>query len=92
MAFKEVVVKGRHFANRYKTTKWTICPCPMQAGNVECSYYVMRFMYDIISSKTNKNSITKMFSRDDKYTQADLDFVKGMWCKALLRYTSSVLK
>ncbi|CAH9050634.1 unnamed protein product [Cuscuta europaea] len=84
-SFKEAAVKGRTSTNRYKTTKWIICPCPMQVGNVESGYYVLRFMYDIISSKTNKDSMSKVFGPYDKYTKGDLDVIRGMWCKALCK-------
>ncbi|CAH9082110.1 unnamed protein product [Cuscuta europaea] len=84
-SFKQAALKGRTSANCYSTTKWVICPCPKQVRNVECGYYVMRFMYDIISSKTKKVSMSKMFDRDKKYTQGDLDFVRAMWCKAVCK-------
>ncbi|CAH9148478.1 unnamed protein product [Cuscuta epithymum] len=85
-SFAQASLKGRKPVNRYKTTKWTVCPCPMQPGSVECGYYVMRFMYDIISAQTNQN-MNKIFAPHKKYTQGDLDIVRGMWCKALCKYS-----
>ncbi|TYK01475.1 uncharacterized protein E5676_scaffold451G00220 [Cucumis melo var. makuwa] len=47
-----------------KTTLWKVCP--LQVGIVECRYYVMRYMYEIVSKDTN--IITDAIDRRNPYS------------------------
>ncbi|KAA0062102.1 uncharacterized protein E6C27_scaffold89G004530 [Cucumis melo var. makuwa] len=52
--------------------------CPKQSGVVECGYYVMRFMRDIIMS-TSTSIIQIMKDSPRAYTQDDIDCIRSEW-------------
>ncbi|KAA0061183.1 transposase [Cucumis melo var. makuwa] len=47
----EVVERSFNVMNK-KKPNWRVVKCPKQSGVVECGYYVMRFMRDIIISRS----------------------------------------
>ncbi|TYK04463.1 uncharacterized protein E5676_scaffold409G00690 [Cucumis melo var. makuwa] len=54
--------------------------CPKQSGVVECGYYVMRFMRDIIMS-TSTSIIHIMKDSPRAYTQDDIDCIRSEWAE-----------
>ncbi|XP_024041456.1 sentrin-specific protease 5-like [Citrus clementina] len=70
LAFKIFVAKMGN-ANR-KSFVWKRVKCPQQTTNVECGYYVMRFMKEIIENQ---------FVGRDNFTQKDIDKVRVEWAE-----------
>ncbi|KAA0042871.1 hypothetical protein E5676_scaffold108G00910 [Cucumis melo var. makuwa] len=65
-----------------KTTFWKACP--LQVGTVECGYYVMRYMREIVSKDTS--IITNAIDTRNSYSQLELDEVRVEWAELLSRY------
>ncbi|XP_056689689.1 uncharacterized protein [Spinacia oleracea] len=53
--------------------------CAQQPGSLDCGYYVMRFMYDIIMNHGNSQDLTKDFSRTLPYSPEEINEVKDFW-------------
>ncbi|KAL4030818.1 hypothetical protein IC575_009070 [Cucumis melo] len=62
-----------------KTTFWKAIK-----GTVECGYYVMRYMHEIVSKDTN--IITDAIDRRNSYSQLELDEIRVEWTEFLTRY------
>ncbi|XP_040367480.1 uncharacterized protein LOC121050691 [Rosa chinensis] len=71
--------KGRK--NR-KKLHWEVVKCPRQPGLVECGYYVMKYMKEIIG--TPSSSILNMFEEKETYTQEEIDVVRVEWAEQVL--------
>ncbi|GMN30285.1 hypothetical protein TIFTF001_044443 [Ficus carica] len=54
-------------------TKFSNRPCPLQEGSVECGYFILGFMRDIVL-----NGIDALESKQF-YTSEDLDLIRGEW-------------
>ncbi|KAA0058950.1 uncharacterized protein E6C27_scaffold98G001330 [Cucumis melo var. makuwa] len=67
-----------------KTTFWKAVKCPLQVGTVECGYYVMRYMREILSKDTS--IITDAIDTRNSYSQLELDEVRVEWAEFLSRY------
>uniref|UniRef100_A0A9I9EIE6 Ubiquitin-like protease family profile domain-containing protein n=1 Tax=Cucumis melo TaxID=3656 RepID=A0A9I9EIE6_CUCME len=63
-----------------KKPNWRIVKCPKQSGKVECGYYVMRFMRDIILSMST-SIIDIMKDSPRTYTQDDIDCIRSEWAE-----------
>ncbi|KAA0042507.1 uncharacterized protein E6C27_scaffold5359G00010 [Cucumis melo var. makuwa] len=63
-----------------KKPAWRVVKCPKQSGVVECGYYVMRFMRDIIMS-TSTSIIQIMKDSPRAYTQDDIDCIRSEWAE-----------
>ncbi|KAA0058341.1 uncharacterized protein E6C27_scaffold409G00270 [Cucumis melo var. makuwa] len=68
-----------------KKPVWKIIKCPKQGGIVECGYYVMRFMRDIILL-SNRTIIEVMEGSTSTYSQDDLDVVRTEWAEFVNKY------
>ncbi|KAL0558796.1 hypothetical protein IC582_003378 [Cucumis melo] len=53
-------------------------------GTVECGYYVMRYMCEIVSK--DKNIITDAIDTRNSYSQLELDEIRVEWAELLARY------
>ncbi|KAA0046954.1 uncharacterized protein E6C27_scaffold230G001320 [Cucumis melo var. makuwa] len=73
----DVVRMAFDISNKKKPV-WRIIKCPKQGGIVECGYYVMRFMRDIILS-SNRTIIEVMEGSTSTYSQDNLDVVRTEW-------------
>ncbi|KAA0051130.1 hypothetical protein E5676_scaffold986G00680 [Cucumis melo var. makuwa] len=73
----EVVERSFNLMNK-KKPNWRVVKCPKQSGVVECGYYVMRFMGDIIMS-TSTSIIQIMKDSPRAYTQYDIDCIRSEW-------------
>ncbi|KAK1372286.1 hypothetical protein POM88_028479 [Heracleum sosnowskyi] len=63
-----------------------MCPsalalCPQQRGGTQCGYYVMRYMYDIVSQycKNGETNWTKGVGRMESYTRQQIDEIRDIW-------------
>ncbi|KAA0053572.1 uncharacterized protein E5676_scaffold522G00900 [Cucumis melo var. makuwa] len=63
-----------------KKPNWRVVKCPKQSGEVECGYYVMQFMRDIIMS-TSTSIIQIMKDSPRAYTQDDIDCIRSEWAE-----------
>ncbi|KAL0533404.1 hypothetical protein IC582_030243 [Cucumis melo] len=63
-----------------KKPNWRVMKCPKGSGVVECGYYVMRFMRDIILS-TSASIIDIMKDSPRTYTQDDIDCIRSEWAE-----------
>ncbi|KAL0556001.1 hypothetical protein IC582_004505 [Cucumis melo] len=79
------VVRMSFDISNKKKLVWRIIKCPKQGGIVECGYYVMRFMRDIILS-SNRTIIEVMEGSTSTYSQDDLDVVRTEWAKFVNEY------
>ncbi|KAL4032531.1 hypothetical protein IC575_005609 [Cucumis melo] len=80
----DVVRMAFDISNKKKPV-WRIIKCPKQGGIVECGYYVMRFMLDIILS-SNRTIIEVMEGSTSTYSQDDLDVVRTEWAEFVNKY------
>ncbi|TYK22450.1 uncharacterized protein E5676_scaffold530G00570 [Cucumis melo var. makuwa] len=67
-----------------KTTFWKAVKCPLQVGTVECGYYVMTYMHEIVSKDTS--IITDAIDTRNSYLQLELDEVRVEWAEFLSQY------
>uniref|UniRef100_A0A9I9E890 Ubiquitin-like protease family profile domain-containing protein n=1 Tax=Cucumis melo TaxID=3656 RepID=A0A9I9E890_CUCME len=79
------VVRMAFGISNKKKPVWRIIKCPKQGGIVECRYYVMRFMRDIILS-SNRTIIEVMEGSTSTYSQDDLDVVRMEWAEFVNQY------
>ncbi|RVW84609.1 hypothetical protein CK203_048117 [Vitis vinifera] len=65
---------------KQKTSKreptWVKVVCPRQPGSVECGYYVMRCMKEIIA---NPNQLTSKFWEKKSYSEMEINEVRSDW-------------
>ncbi|CAN6700691.1 unnamed protein product [Malus baccata var. baccata] len=66
--YEELGIKGR------KNINWKVVKCPLQEGTVECGYYVMKYMKEIIDD-SNCSIITK-FKEKAIYTQQEINALR----------------
>ncbi|KAL6554670.1 hypothetical protein OROHE_007409 [Orobanche hederae] len=67
-----------------KAVEWKpITAVPHQPDTIQCGYYVMRYMRDIVEDKDQFNFVTK---RDGglEYTQDEIDVVRNEWAKFIV--------
>ncbi|KAK9291730.1 hypothetical protein L1049_019679 [Liquidambar formosana] len=67
-----------------KKCNWRSIKCPKQPGNVECGYYVMRYMKELIEDQ--RLSITEKFIGKDTYSKKEIDDVRIEWANAIQEY------
>ncbi|KAA0047315.1 uncharacterized protein E6C27_scaffold908G001320 [Cucumis melo var. makuwa] len=75
----EVVERSFNIMNK-KKPNWRVVKNPKQSEVVECGYYVMRFMHDIIMS-TSTFIIQIMKDSPRAYTQDDIDCIRFEWAE-----------
>ncbi|KAA0034884.1 glycine-rich domain-containing protein 1-like [Cucumis melo var. makuwa] len=68
----------KNLKNTRKTTFWKA------VGTVECGYYVMRYMREIVSKDTS--IIIDVIDTRNSYSQLELDEVRVEWAEFLSRY------
>ncbi|GMN74361.1 hypothetical protein TIFTF001_052360 [Ficus carica] len=61
-------------------TKFSNRPCPLQEGSVECGYFILGFMRDIVL-----NGIDALESKQF-YTSEDLDLIRGEWSENVMEF------
>ena len=67
---------------RYYKTKILDRSCPRQEGSVECGFFVLCFMRDIVS---NANGLDLHQSKAF-YTCDDMDSIRGEWSKFVMQF------
>ncbi|RVW77665.1 hypothetical protein CK203_053390 [Vitis vinifera] len=79
---KEIVNMALEFIHhkKHKSSKreptWVVVGCPIQPGSVECGYYVMRYMRDIIA---DQGCLTSKFHGKKSYSKDELNEVRSEW-------------
>ncbi|GMN60108.1 hypothetical protein TIFTF001_029200 [Ficus carica] len=63
-------------------TKFSNRPCPLQEGSVECGYFILGFMRDIVL-----NGIDALESKQF-YTSEDLDLIRGEWSAHVMEFVN----
>ncbi|KAL4013245.1 hypothetical protein IC575_025407 [Cucumis melo] len=74
----EVVERSFNIMKK-KKPNWRVVKCSKQSGVVECGYYVMQVMRDIILSSST--SIITMKDSPHAYTQDDIDCIRSEWAE-----------
>ncbi|XP_021742137.1 uncharacterized protein LOC110708335 isoform X1 [Chenopodium quinoa] len=72
-----------------KSTTWSKIQCPRQTNGVDCGYYVLRFMRDIIAH--NQPQIPEMYFSDclwPNYSTEQIDEVKTELARHILYFAS----
>ncbi|KAL6537725.1 hypothetical protein OROHE_012352 [Orobanche hederae] len=70
-----------------KAVEWKpITAVPHQPDAIQCCYYVMQYMRDIMEDKDQFNFVTKWSRRDGglEYTQDEIDVVRNEWAKFIV--------
>ncbi|XP_021724243.1 uncharacterized protein LOC110691595 isoform X9 [Chenopodium quinoa] len=73
--------------NAFKTSRPQLLhirmECAQQCGGTECAYYVMRYMYEIVSFHSNcrGNLKEKYLARLAAYNDVELDEIREQWAK-----------
>ncbi|KAI5401051.1 hypothetical protein KIW84_065767 [Lathyrus oleraceus] len=72
----------KKYRNR-KDITWIRVQCPQQNNSVDCGFFVLRFMRDIIA--LNRIDIPKMYFEEYKtYSRANLDEIKDELCQFIV--------
>ncbi|KAI5425824.1 hypothetical protein KIW84_031591 [Lathyrus oleraceus] len=72
----------KNYRNR-KDITWVRVQCPQQNNSVDCGFFVLRFMRDIIA--LNRIDIPKMYFEEYKsYSRAHLDEIKDELCQFIV--------
>ncbi|XP_050873845.1 uncharacterized protein LOC127129140 [Lathyrus oleraceus] len=72
----------KNYRNR-KDITWIRVQCPQQNNSVDCGFFVLRFMRDIIA--LNRIDIPKMYFEEYKsYSRAHLDEMKDELCQFIV--------
>ncbi|XP_021842406.2 uncharacterized protein [Spinacia oleracea] len=68
-------ISGRAL-NKSRSQLWKSVMCTQQRGNQECGYYVMRFMYDIVTCCSEVEDLEKEFMNKLKERSFTTDEIK----------------
>ena len=79
MDWKLIAGEGIKRRRDYKT-KISDRPCPHQEGSVECGYFVLGFMRDIVLNGID------VLERKEFYTWDDMDLIRGEWTKFVIQF------
>ena len=63
-------------------TKISNRPCPLQEGSVECGYFILGFMREIVSNGINA------LERKEFFTSNDLDLIRDEWCGHVMEFVN----
>ncbi|CAH9093859.1 unnamed protein product [Cuscuta europaea] len=66
---------------RGKPIKWHNMKCARQTGNTECGYYVMKFIWEIITSVGSSDIAQVWNSRTEPYTTEEFDDIRKVWAR-----------
>ncbi|XP_021724241.1 uncharacterized protein LOC110691595 isoform X7 [Chenopodium quinoa] len=72
--------------NAFKTSRPQLLhirmECAQQCGGTECAYYVMRYMYEIVSFHSNcRGNLKEYLARLAAYNDVELDEIREQWAK-----------
>ncbi|KAL3628265.1 hypothetical protein CASFOL_027311 [Castilleja foliolosa] len=61
---------------------WSEIKCNKQPGVTECGYYVMRYMYDIITNYRESENIGKDWKKQERpYSTIEMNEVRDVWAR-----------
>ncbi|XP_056697293.1 uncharacterized protein [Spinacia oleracea] len=80
----------RHFFTRYKMCGnrvnrkeplWKYVECAQQKGGLECGFYVMRYMFDLVSCCNDVSDLEKVCTSmsGDPFTDEQIDEIRDKW-------------
>ncbi|XP_074296286.1 uncharacterized protein LOC141626281 [Silene latifolia] len=69
---------------RSQAPQWLQHNCARQQGVVECGYYVMRYMLEIVTRSNPTKAINEVFQDTTPYSQEELDEVRDLWANYFL--------
>ncbi|KAJ1390897.1 hypothetical protein SESBI_37141 [Sesbania bispinosa] len=78
---------GRYPLNKYKEAYVDFSSLSKINESIECGYYVMRHMLNIISADI-VDSWTERFNNQDPFTQEEIDDIQIRWANYLLNNTN----
>ena len=61
-------------------TKISNRPCPLQEGSVECGYFILGFMRDIILNRID------VLKNKEFFTSHDLDLIRGEYASHVMQF------
>ncbi|CAH9113034.1 unnamed protein product [Cuscuta europaea] len=64
---------------RGKPIKWHNIKCARQTGNTECRYYVMKFIWEIITSVGSSDIAQVWNAKTEPYTTEEFDDIRKVW-------------
>ncbi|KAL8128670.1 hypothetical protein V2J09_017825 [Rumex salicifolius] len=62
-----------------KNTQWLLIECPRQPNAIDCGYYILRYMREIITQRTLTIPIKYFASSPSPYTSNQLDEIREEW-------------
>ncbi|CAH9113407.1 unnamed protein product [Cuscuta epithymum] len=66
---------------RGKSIKWHNIKCARQTGNTECGYYVMKFMWEVITYAGTADIGQAWNSRSEPYTTEEFNDIRNAWAR-----------
>ncbi|XP_019156999.1 PREDICTED: uncharacterized protein LOC109153604 [Ipomoea nil] len=79
MAFRHIPTNGRGT----RMVNWKQCKCPQQSGGVECGYYVLRNMYEMVTKYSSVDCFDEVFEQNS-YSINEIDEIRDLWAKHFL--------
>ncbi|XP_019156961.1 PREDICTED: uncharacterized protein LOC109153561 [Ipomoea nil] len=79
IAFRSLRTNGRG----PRTGNWKQCKCPQQPGGVECGYYVLRYMYEMVTKYSSIDCLDEVFEQNS-YSINEIDEIRDLWAKHFL--------
>ncbi|XP_019149884.1 PREDICTED: uncharacterized protein LOC109146686 isoform X2 [Ipomoea nil] len=74
MAFRSVPGRG------IRTVDWKKCRCPQQPGGSECGYYILRYMFEIVSKHSELHCLEEIFEQPT-YSIDEIDDIRELWAQ-----------
>ncbi|CAH9136874.1 unnamed protein product [Cuscuta epithymum] len=65
-----------------KKITWKQMKCAKQTGGLECGFYIMRFMFDVVKSIAEGHDLDQVYTsnvRDDALSMAEIGEIRDMW-------------
>ncbi|XP_073221684.1 probable ubiquitin-like-specific protease 2B [Cicer arietinum] len=63
---------------------WISIKCPRQTNNIDCGYYILRFMKEIVEKNKTIIPETYFANSSPSYSEEDLMELKEEWCQYVL--------
>ncbi|XP_019168681.1 PREDICTED: uncharacterized protein LOC109164617 [Ipomoea nil] len=63
-----------------RTVNWKKCRCPQQSGGSECGYYVLRYMFEIVTKHSTLEYLDEVFE-EAAYSMNEIDEVRELWAQ-----------
>ncbi|KAK9668459.1 hypothetical protein RND81_13G062200 [Saponaria officinalis] len=67
-----------------KAPQWVHVKCARQPGVIECGYYIMRYMLELVTRINPAQPIDEHFQDTTPYSKEDIDEVRDLWADYFL--------